>query len=208
MMSYVSGTDTGHALILGRPEGYSVDPAHLQRILRQFPLHLWEELFVVAQRDLATGDLRAAMMHTCLAFETFVRQTLTLNSPKVRNGRFAQNSLKELCTKRGCLPLLIGGALNSSKFKPEIRTAYERIAKLRDHLLHQGTLTYVWLSGTEQRSTSIETTEGGWEHLNLALGLVEDVGQLLAEKGHSNGLRGLHRCSGFSPMGQSGASMM
>jgi hypothetical protein len=116
--------------------------------------------------------------------------------------------LKDLCTKRGCLPFLIGGALNSSKFKQEIRTAYERIAELRDHLLHQGTLTYVWKSGTEQRSKSIETTEDAWEHLNLALGLVEDIGRLLTEKGYSNGSRGLHRCSGSSLKRENGASLV
>lgn len=205
LISIIAGTSSTHSFIF-RPDGYpGDDPSRVQSFLGQFPLQLWEELFVIAQRDLVTGDLRSGMIHACLGFETFVRHLLTLNSDKAKDARFADKTLKNLCIKPGCLPSLIGYSLNSGRCAPDIRASYERITALRDQLLHNGALAYQWETEGKRQSIAIRNEQGAWEHLKLALDLVDAVGTLVGSHGHNSGLRGMHRCAWNERLPQVGA---
>lgn len=189
-MGYMAGTDN-HKFKFGLQPGFpSPDPERIKHILKSWPLDLWEELIHAALRDLELGRHRSTLMHACLALETYVRRVLELNPSPARDTRYMDRTLKELVVKRSCLPSVIGHNLDSTDGDPAIREHYQRIAALRDSIMHKGNLSYPWPSRTS-KLLIIETPTHVRAHIFSVLNVIWHISSRLEAEGKVSGNRAI-----------------
>jgi hypothetical protein len=190
-MGYIAGTEGNHKFKFGREAGFSSqDPERVRHILGNLPLELWEELIHAALRDFELGRQRSALMHSCLAVETYIRRVLELNPSPNRDVWFKERTLKQLVTKRGCLPALIGYSLESAAAPSDLREHYQRISALRDSIMHTGSLVYKW---PPNESTYMSITSPGHvqAHLASALSIIYHISILIDSLGKNGGNRSM-----------------
>lgn len=190
-MGYMAGVDGVHKFRFGRESGFpAFNQDRIRHILKILPLDLWEELIHATLRDLEVGRSRSTLMHACLAVETYCRRVIELNPSPNRDGRYADRSLKELVSKRTCLPLLLGYSLDSSECPDEIREHYQRISALRDSIMHKGELKYRW----PPRATSsvvVSSPLNVRAHVFSALSVIWHISSALESSGKVTGNRGV-----------------
>lgn len=166
------------------------DIGRIRDVIEKLPLALWEEILNTALRDAEVGRFRSAVMHACLGVESYVREVLTLNSTHVADKAFAIRTLKPLAEKKGCLPSLLGYSLDSAAAPSPLREHYQRIATLRDSVMHTGNLTYVWPRNSPT-SVDVGVPEAVADHLDMALSLIREIADELQKKGYQDGQRGM-----------------
>jgi hypothetical protein len=166
------------------------DPVRVSDVLSKFPLYLWEEICNTALRDIEVGRFRSGIMHACLGVESYIRSALALNVHQVPDKRFLNKTLKPLATRKSCLPSLLGYSLDSNAAPSAMRECYQKIATLRDAVMHTGSLSYEWPLGSASL-TDVSTPAAVADHVDMALSLVSSIAEALQQKGLQSGNRGM-----------------
>jgi hypothetical protein len=172
------GIGGAHTMRFGRSENYPTTAPDRIRDELAHQLSLAEDVLLSARRDLATRRHRSALGQACLAFEVFVRGLLEANESRVPDHDFRDRTLKELCTKKGCLPALVGKPLNNDAHGA-FRSSYERVAALRDRLLHRATPRYE----VDGEAFEAESDEAVAAHVDMIVALSEYVNRRVTETG-------------------------
>ena len=155
--------------------GESFPPKDMDRlcdVASKFPLQLWEEIINTALRDIEVGRYRSGIMHACLGIESFFKSLLSLNESNIPDKRFFDKTMKQLATRKGCLPALLGYSMDSTSAPQDMREPYQRISALRDSVMHSGQMTYEWplKSGT---LFHVDSPESVADHVDMVLSLIK-----------------------------------